>query len=129
VQEKAKKGVRAGREEVETFIEIAWRAAEEKKAEELVALDLRGLASFTDYFIICHGRSERQVQAIGDQVEEELRKAGVRPFSIEGYQRAEWVLMDYSDFVVHIFSEKRREFYGLERLWGDARRLQRPAGR
>jgi len=86
-----------------------------------VLLDLRGLSDFTDYFLICHGQSERQVLAIVDHIEERLaREAGRRPQHVEGRRGGDWVLMDYVDFVVHVFREERRDFYRLERLWGDA---------
>jgi len=86
-----------------------------------VALDLRGLSDVTDYFIICHGNSDRQVQAIADGIQERLRRElSRRPLHIEGERAAEWILMDYVDFVVHIFLMDKREFYRLERLWGDA---------
>lgn len=98
-------------------------AALDKKAEDLVVLDLRGLSDVTDHFVICHGSSDRQVLAIADSIEERLRKErGVRPAHVEGRRRAEWVLMDYIDFVVHVFVGEKREFYRLERLWGDAPR-------
>lgn len=98
-------------------------AALDRKAEDLVLLDLRGLSDVTDYFIICHGTSDRQVQAIADRVEEVLRERKVRPAHVEGRQRGEWILMDYIDFVVHVFLEEKRAFYRLERLWGDAVRI------
>lgn len=107
-------------EEVNKHLQSASLAAEEKLAGKVTVLDLRGLASFTDYFLICHGRSKRQVQAIADQVMDSLRDEKQRPLSVEGYRLAEWILIDYGDFVVHVFSESRREFYGLERLWSDA---------
>jgi ribosome-associated protein len=107
-------------EEVNKHLQSASLAAEEKLAGKVAVLDLRGLASFTDYFLICHGRSKRQVQAIADQVMDSLRDEKQRPLSVEGYRLAEWILIDYGDFVVHVFSESRREFYGLERLWSDA---------
>ena len=99
-------------------------AALDKKAENVTVLDLQELGSITDYFIVCHGRSGRQVQAISDRVEERLREAGIRPGHIEGYAAGEWVLMDYVDFVVHIFIEEKRGFYDLERLWSDAPRVK-----
>jgi ribosome-associated protein len=104
----------------------AIRAALDKKAVDLVALDLRHLASFTDFFVICSGQNVRQVQAIADAVEEALRREQVRPAHVEGYQRAEWVLLDYFDFVVHVFGTERRAFYALERLWGSAERVALP---
>ncbi len=89
-------------------------------------LDLRSVDAFTDYFVICSGKNLRQVQAIADAVEDALRKAQVRPAHVEGLKRAEWVLLDYFDFVVHVFSGERREFYALERLWGSAERVALP---
>ena len=106
---------------------IAARAAAEKKAIETVVLDLREIASFTEYFVICTGASTRQVQAISNSVEEELHKAGRRPSHIEGYSSAEWILLDYGDFIVHVFSSASRRFYDLERLWRDAKRVELPA--
>src|SRR5436190_3296344 len=95
----------------------AVRAAESRKAQNVRVLDLRGVTSFADYFVICNGTNPRQIQAISDAVGEELEKEGERAVSIEGYQNAEWILVDYGDFLVHIFSEKSREYYQLERLW------------
>jgi ribosome-associated protein len=88
----------------------------------MVLLDLSDFAEFTDHFLVCHGASNRQVQAIADEVERRLRLVGLRAAHIEGYQNGEWVLMDYVDFVVHIFLEKARTFYDLERLWRTAPR-------
>ena len=102
----------------------AIRACQEKKAEELTVLELeKGSGAFTDYFVLCSGTNPRQIQAIADEVEERLKKHGLRPNNIEGYKQAEWVLLDYVDFVVHIFSEKSRKYYDLERLWKSAKRL------
>jgi ribosome-associated protein len=89
-------------------------------------LDLRSVDGFTDFFVICSGKNVRQVQAIADAIEEALRKEQVRPAHVEGFQRAEWVLLDYFDFVVHVFSGERRDFYALERLWGSAGRVPLP---
>jgi ribosome-associated protein len=102
----------------------AVRAASDKKATQIVILDLQDIASFTDYFVICSGKSNRQVQAITDEVTERLSKAGTRAAHVEGYQAAEWVLIDYGDFIVHVFSEDARQFYDLERLWRDASRTE-----
>ena len=100
------------------------QAALEKKAEELTVLDLRGLSDVTDHFVICHGNSDRQVLAIADSIEERLQRSlGLRPANVEGRRTAEWILMDYIDFVVHVFQAERREFYRLDRLWGDAPQL------
>ncbi len=98
-------------------LEIAVAAARAKKAVDLVALDVHKLCSFTDAFLICTGTNQRQVQAISDEIETQLKRQGTPPHHIEGYSQAEWVLMDYVDFVVHIFSEKARLYYDLERLW------------
>jgi ribosome-associated protein len=102
----------------------AVRAALEKKAADVVVLDLRHTPAFTDYFVLCSGQNPRQVKAIADAVEESLRAAKVRPAHIEGYDRAEWVLMDFFTFIVHVFTPQTREFYSLERLWGDAERIE-----
>src|SRR5438477_1490310 len=102
----------------------AIRACLEKKAEEITILELeKGPGPFTDYFVVCSGTNPRQVQAISDEVEERLERTGLRPTHVEGYKQAEWVLLDYVDFVVHVFSEKARKFYDLERLWKSARRM------
>lgn len=95
-------------------------AADDRKAIDLKVLHLEKVSDFTDYFLICSGGSERQVQAIADAVQERMRGDKVRPLHIEGYNRAQWVLLDYGDFVVHVFQEEPRHFYSLERLWGDA---------
>ena len=102
-------------------------AARDRKAEQIVALDLRGLSDVTDVFVICHGSSERQVAAIAEQIEDRLRTEFRRkPAHVEGRRHADWVLMDYIDFVVHIFHEPKREFYRIERLWGDAPLIELP---
>ena len=101
----------------------AVRAAEDKKALDLVTLDLRKAAGFTDYFIICSGANPRQIRAIADGVMEALAANGAKPAHIEGYERSEWVLIDYFDFIVHVFSQETRLFYGLERLWGNAEKV------
>jgi ribosome-associated protein len=99
------------------------RAALDKKALDVVVLDLRHTPAFTDFFVLCSGQNQRQVKAIVDAVEEALRASKVRPAHIEGYDRAEWVLMDYFNFIVHVFAPQTRAFYSLERLWGDAERI------
>ena len=101
-------------------------AVQDKKATGLVVLDLRKAGAFTDFFVICSGANPRQVQAIADSVEETLKAQKQRPSLVEGYARAEWVLVDYFDFVVHVFSKHAREFYGLDRLWGNATRIEIP---
>lgn len=102
----------------------AVHAALDKKAMDVVVLDLRHTPAFTDYFVLCSGQNSRQVKAIADAVEEALRAARVKPAHVEGYDRAEWVLMDFFSFIVHVFTPQTREFYSLERLWGDAERLE-----
>ena len=114
----------AQRLETEEAVKIAARAASDKKATDPVVLDLRNAASFTEYFLICTGASTRQVQAISNAVEETLLKSGKRPLHIEGYSSAEWILLDYGDFIVHVFSPASRRFYDLERLWRDAPRVE-----
>ena len=105
-------------------IERAVEAAEDKKAIDLVVLDLRKAAGFTDFFVICSGSNPRQVRAIADAVMESLGRDGVKPAHVEGYDRSEWILLDYFDFVVHVFAPETRLFYGLERLWGSAERVE-----
>jgi ribosome-associated protein len=105
---------------------MALKAAGEKKAINIVVLDLREIASFTDYFVITSGTNERQVQAISDEIVETLKKAGTAAARVEGYKTAEWILLDYGDFVVHVFDEKARAFYDLERLWRESRRVELP---
>ena len=95
-------------------------AADDRKAVDLKVLHLGKVTDFTDYFIVCSGTSERQVQAIADSVQEKLRESKARPLHVEGYNRGQWVLMDYGDLVVHVFQEEPRRYYALERLWGDA---------
>ena len=100
-------------------------ACREKKAEAVTILQLeKDSGAFTDYFVVCSGSNPRQIQAISDEVEERLEKNGLRAAHIEGYKQADWVLLDYIDFVVHIFSEKTRKYYDLERLWKSAKRLE-----
>ena len=99
-------------------------AAGSRKATDIIVLDLRKTGAFTDYFLICTGSNPRQVQAIADAIEQALKAVKVRPAHVEGYDRAEWVLLDYFDFIVHVFSPNARQFYGLERLWGEAARIE-----
>ena len=106
-------------------VAAAIQACLDKKAEELSILEMeKGSGAFTDYFVLCSGTNPRQVQAIADEVELRLKAAGLRPAHVEGYKPAEWILVDYVDFVVHVFSEKARKFYDLERLWKTAKRLE-----
>ena len=106
-------------------LDLAMGAAEDKKAENLVLLDLRKAAGFTDFFVICTGTNARQIRAIADGVMEALAAEGTKPAHIEGYERSEWILLDYFDFIVHVFASETRLFYGLERLWGSAERVER----
>ncbi len=106
-------------------IEIAVQAADGKQAENIIVLDLRQAAGFTDYFIICSGSNPRQVHAIADGVIDALQAEGVKPSHLEGNDRSEWILIDYFDFVVHVFAPETRVFYGLEGLWGNAERIER----
>lgn len=107
---------------------IAVRAAESKKATDIKVLDLTGITSFADYFVICTGANQRQIQAVSDEVGLQLKhQAQELPLSLEGYNQAEWVLADYGDLLVHIFSPKAREYYDLERLWRSAKTIEIPA--
>ncbi len=121
------------KDELRSQVATAVRACQGKKAEDISILELGEHASgFTDYFVLCSGANPRQVQAIADEVDHKLSAAGVQPKHMEGYNQADWVLMDYVDFVVHIFSESARKFYDLERLWKTAARrdvadLEKPA--
>ena len=109
--------------EFDERIRWALHAAAEKKALDLTVLDLRGVATFTDYFIISTGANKRQMQAIADEIVDQLKRRGSRAARVEGYQGAEWILVDYGDFIVHVFDEKSRRFYDLEYLWREAKRL------
>jgi len=104
----------------------AVRAAESKKASNVRVLDLREVTSFTEYFVIATGANSRQIQAISDEVALELKKQGALPSSVEGYENAEWILADYGDFIVHIFSERAHDYYDLERLWRQAKVVEIP---
>jgi ribosome-associated protein len=105
-------------------VSAAVAAAEDKKAQDLVVLDLRKAHGFTDYFVICSGANPRQIRAIADAVTDVLADQGVRPAHVEGYERTDWILLDYFDFIVHVFAPQTRLFYGLERLWGNAERVE-----
>ena len=102
----------------------AVKAALDKQARDVVVLDLRHTPAFTDFFLLCSGQNTRQVHAIADAIEEALRAVKVRPAHVEGYARAEWILMDFFTFIVHVFSPATREFYSLEKLWGGAERVE-----
>jgi ribosome-associated protein len=114
----------ASKKKLPAEIAKAVQAALDRKAMDVVVLDLRHTPAFTDFFVLCSGQNTRQVQAIADAVEEALRGVKVRPAHVEGYDRAEWILMDFFTFIVHVFSPHTREFYSLERLWGDAERIE-----
>ena len=105
---------------------LAAQAAHEKKAGAVVALDLRKVDAFTDFFFICTGQNARQVKAIADAIEAALATEGQKPAHVEGYDRANWILLDYFTFVVHVFAPEAREFYDIERLWGSAGRIEMP---
>ena len=114
-------------EDLDENLQLAIMCAAEKKAEKMVALDLRPVASFTEFFVICSAANQRQVQAIADEISEQLKKQQKQsPVRIEGYSGAEWVLLDYGDFVFHIFDKDARDFYDLERLWRDAAKVAIP---
>jgi ribosome-associated protein len=110
-------------------IELAVRAAEDKQARDITVLDLKNASGFTDYFVICSGTNSRQIRAIADGVTDALAGIGSKPSHIEGYDRSDWVLVDYFDFIVHVFSPDTRAFYGLERLWGNAEPVAIPPAR
>ena len=114
-------------DQLDERVVLALHAAAEKKAIDPTVLDLREIASFTDFFFITSGANERQVQAISDEVYETLKKAGSTAARVEGYKTAEWILLDYGDFVVHVFEQKARTFYDLERLWRESKRVGLPA--
>ena len=103
-----------------TQVALTVKAADDKQANEMVVLDLRKAQAFTDFFVICSGTNSRQVRAIADGIVDALAAEGEKPSHIEGYDRSEWILLDYFDFIVHVFMPETRAFYGLERLWGDA---------
>jgi len=108
---------------MDSSLEIYINAVLGKKALRVVVLDLRGIAAFTDTFIICSGRSNRQVTAIAEHIEAELKKQGKRPLSVEGVKEGHWALLDYGHVVIHVFYESGREFYNLEGLWSDAKKV------
>jgi ribosome-associated protein len=116
----------AGSPRLPKAITTVIEAAQDKKASGIVVLDLKKAGAFTDYFVICSATNPRQVQAIADGIEQALKGQKQRPSLVEGYARAEWILLDYFDFVVHVFSKHARDFYGLDRLWGSATRHEFP---
>jgi ribosome-associated protein len=108
-------------------VKLAIHCADEKKAFDIITLDLREVASFTEFFIIASGANQRQVQAVSDEISEQLKKQlKTKAIRIEGYRSGEWILLDYGDFIVHIFEKNARDFYDLERLWRDAKRVEIP---
>ncbi len=118
-------------EEVAAIVEHAAQAAWDKKAFELVALDVSGMTSLADSFLICSGAHERQVGAIAEAIRRRLREHGRHPLHVEGERRSEWILLDYGDVVIHVFTEEKRMYYALEGLWGQAERItlkEQPAG-
>jgi len=115
-------GTKSARSRLPKAISTVVEAAQDRKATGVVVLDLKKAGAFTDYFVICSASNPRQVQAIADAVEDALKGQKQRPSLVEGYARAEWILLDYFDFVVHVFSKHARDFYGLDRLWGSATR-------
>ena len=104
-------------------LKIALSAADDKKARDLLALDISRIASFASYFLFCTGDSSRQMQAIADEIQKKLKESGILASHVEGYQNSEWILLDYFDLVIHVFSKEAREFYDLERLWRDGKKL------
>lgn len=122
-----RKAARPRSPRLNTTLTAVIAAALEKKAIDLVVLDLREASAFTDFFVIATALNVKQSQAIADAVEEALAKKGAKPALTEGYSRGEWILIDYFDFIVHVFTPATRTFYDLERLWGDAKRIEVPA--
>src|SRR3954451_10028205 len=113
------------KKEIQKQVVAAFKAAEEKKATDISLLKLdKSSSGFTDYFLVCSGSNPRQIQTIADEVQDQLEKIGQRVTHIEGYQQSEWVLLDYVDFVVHIFNEQSRKYYDLERLWKSAEKVR-----
>lgn len=108
-------------------LRTAAQAAADKKAFQIVGFEVSDLTSYTDHLLICSGASDRQVAAIADAVQRQLRDAGRRPLHVEGERRADWVLLDYGEFVIHVFTEERRTYYGLDGLWGDAPKIDAAA--
>lgn len=123
----ARKPIPAGQTEDAPPWLVAVRAAESKQALDVRVLDLRQATSFTDYFVICSGGNQRQIQAIADEIQRQLKLCGEKPNSLEGFDNAEWILADYGDFLVHVFSQPARAFYDLERLWRHASEVTIPS--
>ena len=106
---------------------VAVRAAQDKKATDIKVLDLREITSFTDFFVLCNGSNPKQIQAITDEIQQKLKARGEYAGGIEGYETGEWILSDYLDLIIHVFNEKTRQFYDLDRLWREAREVAIPA--
>jgi len=106
---------------------LSIQAAANKKAENMKILDLGKISSFTDYFVVCSGHSDRQVQAIADSIVIQLKEDGFMPISVEGYREGRWVVVDFGDVVIHVFLDALREYYDIEKLWSDARKVPIPA--
>ncbi|MEL6179244.1 MAG: ribosome silencing factor [Myxococcota bacterium] len=113
--------------DLEDKLHLIAEAALDRKAQDLLVLDVRGLVTYTDYLIVCSGTNDRQVRAIANNVQAEMAEIGYRPLGLEGKSQANWVVIDYGDYVVHIFHVDARETYSLDKLWNDARRLPIPA--
>ena len=109
----------------DNLLSAVWKAADDKKAIDLVVLDLQGISLITDYFVICHGNSETQVQAISTEIRKQAERLGVRVRGVEGMDKARWVLIDMGDVVAHVFHRDEREYYNIERLWSDAKEVER----
>lgn len=107
------------------LLDLVWEAADSKKAVDLIALDLKGISLIADYFVICHGNSETQVQAIATEIRKKAEAAGARVRGLEGMDKARWVLVDLGDVVAHVFHRDEREYYRLEKLWSDAKAVER----
>ncbi|WP_058301974.1 ribosome silencing factor [Gorillibacterium timonense] len=107
------------------LLDLVWDAADSKKAMDLIALDLRGVSLIADYFVICHGNSETQVQAIATEIRKKAEASGVRVRGLEGMDKARWVLIDLGDVVAHVFHRDERDYYRLEKLWSDAKAVER----
>ncbi|MCK1996490.1 ribosome-associated protein [Paenisporosarcina quisquiliarum] len=107
-----------------SLVEIAYKAADDKRAEDIVVLNMQGVSLLADYFLICHANSDRQVQAIAKELEDQAFKAGFNVKRLEGFDEARWILVDMGDVVAHVFHKDERAYYNLERLWGDAPMIQ-----
>ncbi|HEY2933951.1 MAG TPA: ribosome silencing factor [Acidobacteriota bacterium] len=114
--------------DVKEDLKTAWQALEDKKGQDLVLLDVSAVSSFADYFLIASGQNTRQTQAMADAVVERLKENGLRADHVEGYQKGEWILIDYTHFLVHVFVPAHRSFYNLEKLWSDGKRVRMSAG-